>query len=170
MRVCAEKNCGADISNRYGNAKRCLQCAKKRYGECERAYFKSPKGKANKGRGTSSIRRERRALRKEYRRAYQASPKGKAARKRYEQSPRRRALRKEYVRAYQASAKGKAAMKRYRQSAKGQAASRAARKKYIESPKGRATLQALRERNKEHQKAYRESPRAGHGLRSRMGE
>ena len=61
-------------------------------------------------------------------------------------------------------------MKRYQQSAKGQAASRTARKKYIESPKGSATLQALRERNKEHQKAYRESPRAGLGLRSRMGE
>ena len=74
------------------------------------------------------------------------------------------------MRAYLASAKGKAAIKRYRQSAKGQAARRAARKKYNESPKGRATLQALRERNKEHQKAYRESPRAGHGLRSRMGE
>ena len=65
---------------------------------------------------------------------------------------------------------GKAAMKRYRQSAKGQAASRTARKKWLESPKGRAALQALRERNKEHQKAYRESPRAGCGLRSRMGE
>ena len=74
------------------------------------------------------------------------------------------------MRAYEASAKGKAAIRRYRQSAKGQAASRAARKKYIESPQGRATLQTLRERNKEHQKAYRESPRAGHGLRSRMGE
>ena len=86
------------------------------------------------------------------------------------QTPRGRALQKEYRRAYQASAKGKAAMKRYRQSAKGQAARRTARKKYIESPQGRATLQALRERNKEHQKAYRESPRAGHGLRSRMGE
>ena len=61
-------------------------------------------------------------------------------------------------------------MKRYRQSAKGQAASKAAQKKWLESPKGRAALQALRERNKEHQKAYRESPRAGHGLRSRMGE
>ena len=81
-----------------------------------------------------------------------------------------RALQKEYVRAYLASAKGQAAMKRYRQSAKGQAASRTARKKWLESPKGRAALQALRERNKEHQKAYRESPRAGHGLRSRMGE
>ena len=120
MRVCAEKNCGADISNRYGNAKRCLECAKKRYGECERAYFKSPKGKATRKRYEQSA--GRRALRKEYRRAYQASPKGKAARKRYEQSPRRRALRKEYMRAYQASAKGKAAMKRYRQSAKGKAA------------------------------------------------
>ena len=61
-------------------------------------------------------------------------------------------------------------MKRYQQSAKGQAKSRAARKKYIESPQGRAALQARRERNKEYQKAYRESPRAGHGLRSRMGE
>ena len=138
MRVCAEKNCGADISNRRGNAKRCLECAKNRYWECERAYFKSSKGRA--------------------------------AQKKYRQTPRRRALQKEYRRAYEASAKGKAAIKRYRQSAKGQAASRAARKKYIESPKGRATLQALRERNKEHQKAYRESPRAGHGLRSRMGE
>ena len=138
MRVCAEKNCGADISNRRGNAKRCLECARNRYWECERAYFKSPKGRA--------------------------------AQKRYRETPRRRALHKEYVRAYLASAKGKAAMKRYRQSAKGQAAGRAARKKYNESPKGRATLQALRERNKEHQKAYRESPRAGHGLRSRMGE
>ena len=94
---------------------------------------------------------------------------------------------KEYVRAYLASAKGKAAMKpratgkkstespkgaamkRYQQSAKGRAVNRTAKKKYNESPKGRATLQALRERNKEHQKAYRESPRAD-GLRSRMGE
>ena len=59
-------------------------------------------------------------------------------------------------------------MKRYQQSAKGRAVNRTAKKKYNESPKGRATLQALRERNKEHQKAYRESPRAGHGLRSRM--
>ena len=67
---------------------------------------------------------------------------------------------------------GKAAMKRYRQSAKGQAAGAGPPEKsgYNESPKGRATLQALRERNKEHQKAYRESPRAGCGLRSRMGE
>ena len=46
MRVCAEKNCGADISNRRGNAKRCLECAKNRYWECERAYFKSSKGRA----------------------------------------------------------------------------------------------------------------------------
>ena len=138
MRVCAEKNCGVDISNRRGNAKRCLECAKNRYWECERAYFKSSKGRA--------------------------------AQKKYRQTPRRRALQKEYVRAYEASAKGKAAIKRYRQSAKGQAATRAARKKWLESPKGRAALQALRERNKEHQKAYRESPRAGHGLRSRMGE
>ena len=61
-------------------------------------------------------------------------------------------------------------MKRYQQSAKGRAVNRTAKKKYNESPKGRATLQALRELNKEHQKAYRESPRAGHGLRSRMGE
>ena len=45
MRVCAEKNCGADISNRRGNAKRCLECARNRYWECERAYFKSPKGR-----------------------------------------------------------------------------------------------------------------------------
>ena len=138
MRVCAEKNCAADISNRRGNATLCLECTRNRYRECERAYFKSSKGKA--------------------------------AQKKYRQTPRGRALQKEYVRAYLASAKGKAAMKRYQQSAKGQAASRAARKKYIESSKGRATLQALRERNKEHQKAYRESPRAGHGLRSRMGE
>ena len=140
MRVCAEKNCGADISNRRGNATRCLECAKNRYRECERAYFKSSKGKA--------------------------------AQKKYRETLRGRALQKEYVRAYLASAKGKAAMKRYQQSAKGQAASRTARKsaKWLESPKGRAALQALRERNKEHQKAYRESPRAGHGLRSRMGE
>ena len=46
MRVCAEKNCGVDISNRRGNAKRCLECAKNRYWECERAYFKSSKGRA----------------------------------------------------------------------------------------------------------------------------
>ena len=138
MRVCAEKNCGADISNRRGNATLCLECAKNRHREYERAYCKSSKGKA--------------------------------AQKKYRQTPRGRALQKEYVRAYLASAKGKAAMKRYQQSAKGRAASRTARKKWLESPKGRAALQALRERNKEHQKAYRESPRAGHGLRSRMGE
>ena len=61
-------------------------------------------------------------------------------------------------------------MKRYQQSAKGPGREQDRQKKYDESPKGRATLQALRERNKEHQKAYRESPRAGHGLPSRMGE
>ena len=133
MRVCAEKNCGADISNRRGNAKRCLECAKKRYGECERAYFKSPKGKAAAKRYEQSPRR--RALRKEYERAYRASAKGKAARKRYEQSPRRRAWGKEYGRAYRASAKGKAARKRYEQSAKGQAAGRAARKSTANRPR-----------------------------------
>ena len=46
MRVCAEKNWRADISNRRGNATLCLECATNRYRECERAYFKSSKGKA----------------------------------------------------------------------------------------------------------------------------
>ena len=160
MRVCAEKNCRADISNRRGNATLCLECAKNRYRECERAYFKSSKGKA---------------AQKKYRpkgRNPQAPRPAEGVRKIILQQAANAAASLSFpaLRAYLASAKGKAAMKRYRQSAKGQAASRAARKKYIESPKGRATLQALRERNKEHQKAYRESPRAGHGLRSRMGE
>ena len=84
MRVCAEKNCGADISNRRGNAKRCLECAKNRYWECERAYFKSPKGRAAQKRYRETPRR--RALHKEYVRAYLASAKGKAAMKRYRQS------------------------------------------------------------------------------------
>ena len=86
---------------------------------------------------------------KRYRQSAKGQAAGRAARKKYDESP-----------------KGRAARKKYDESPKG----RAARKKYDESPKGRATLQALRERNKEHQKAYRESPRAGHGLRSRMGE
>ena len=80
MRVCAEKNCGADISNRRGNAKRCLECAKNRYWECERAYFKSSKGRAAQKKYRETPRR--RALQKEYApltRAYLASAKGKAA-------------------------------------------------------------------------------------------
>ena len=168
MRVCAEKNCGADISNRRGNAKRCLECARNRYWECERAYFKSPKGRAAQKRYRETLRR--RALHKEYVRAYLASAKGKAAMKRYRQSAKGQAAGRAARKKYNESPKGRAAMKRYQQSAKGRAVNRTAKKKYDESPKGRATLQALRERNKEHQKAYRESPRAGHGLRSRMGE
>ena len=65
MRVCAEKNCGADISNRRGNAKRCLECAKNKYWECERAYFKSSKGRAAQKKYRQTSRR--RALQKEYR-------------------------------------------------------------------------------------------------------
>ena len=84
---------------------------------------------------------------KRYRQSAKGQAAGRAARKKYNESP-----------------KGRAAMKRYQQSAKGRAVNRTAKKKYDESPKGRATLQALRERNKEHQKAYRESPRAD-GLR-----
>ena len=167
MRVCAEKNCGADISNRRGNAKRCLECARNRYWECERAYFKSPKGRAAQKRYRETLRR--RALHKEYVRAYLASAKGKAAMKRYRQSAKGQAAGRAARKKYNESPKGRAAMKRYQQSAKGRAVNRTAKKKYDESPKGRATLQALRERNKEHQKAYRESPRAD-GLRSRMGE
>ena len=132
MRVCAEKNCSADISNRRGNATLCLECAKNRHRSRERT--KSSRAELLK---ISTVK-----------------PPGAA--------PCRRST--------AGLSKGKAAMKRYQQSAKGQAASRTARKKWLESPKGRAALQALRERNKEHQKAYRESPRAGHGLRSRMGE
>ena len=90
--------------------------------------------------------------------------------KRYLQSAKGQAASRAARKKYNESPKGRAVMKRYQQSAKGRAVNRTAKKKYIESPKGRATLQALRERNKEHQKAYRESPRAGHGLRSRMGK
>ena len=113
MRVCAEKNCGVDISNRRGNAKRCLECAKNRYWECERAYFKSSKGRAAQKKYRQTPRR--RALQKEYVRAYLASAKGKAAIKRYRQSAKgqaaSRAARKKYIE----SPKGRATLQALRE-------------------------------------------------------
>ena len=105
MRVCAEKNCGADISNRRGNAKRCLECARNRYWECERAYFKSPKGRAAQKRYRETPRR--RALHKEYVRAYLASAKGKAAMKRYRQSAKGQAAGRAARKKLQRIAQGK---------------------------------------------------------------
>ena len=88
MRVCAEKNCGGEwaisVTGVATPNAACEVCQRNRYWECERAYFKSPKGRAAQKRYRETPRR--RALHKEYVRAYLASAKGKAAMKRYRQS------------------------------------------------------------------------------------
>ena len=108
-------------------------------------------------------------MHKEYVRAYLASAKGKAAMKRYRNPPRAsasRAARKKVQRI----AQGKGSNEEVPAIRQGRAVNRTAKKSTSNRPREGLTLQALRERNKEHQKAYRESPRAGHGLRSRMGK